>query len=564
VQLKKSSPDDPLPESATLRIAGTHLSNNDVKDEKYFDLETGRIDFGRIPPGAYFLRLQTQFGFASRQIEVAEGESRVEEFTAPESEEPVALELEIPPPAAIPTQDWKSSDLVAFATFERLPVTSGTTKWTMSSGTCQVVIGDTIESFPGPLMTISPNDPNERFQLLVSMSRERARIREQQPVSSPLTVPSGARYRLIALGVIANPDRFQMGRSGGDPYFPPVAVIWSNRHPEFPPWAKAEGNVFVVGNDESAPWNQQMFPWRIDIPEAMAREVLAQIQQNTELAAAKVVQEREIAEQKALAMVAEERASRGPTQNRVRIRFVEGTKEGPGVRPSQVALVLPGSAKPLTPVVDETGWADFGYLDAGLYSLEVQLSSGAAMSDTFVVHPRKDYEETIACPPEPTPIVTRKFLVPVSKPLQNQGIEAHIEWDYRTLDAERWDHWRLFGVVPFMKASDKTEDASRNSWTAQTRLSQSQDVAIVGEYHIRAMQIRPKSIQLNWPRPNEPGVSVVLGRAQFTDQPWLDPATTSDDPVTVGLPPDLLSKAEAVLKQITPKPIEEAATATPQ
>jgi hypothetical protein len=179
-----------------------------------------------------------------------------------------------------------------------------------------------------------------------------------------------------------------------------------------------------------------------------------------------------------------------------------------------------------------------------------------------VVHPQKDYEETIVCPPEPTPIVSRKFLVPVSEPLQQKGIEAHIEWDYRTLDAERWDHWRFFGVGPFMKASDKTEEASRNSWTAQTYLSQSQDASIVGEYHIRALQIRPKSIQLNWPRPNEPGVSVVLGRAQFTDQPWLDPAT-SDDSITIDLPPDLLTKAEAELKKFTPLPFEEAATATP-
>jgi hypothetical protein len=59
-------------------------------------------------------------------------------------------------------------------------------------------------------------------------------------------------------------------------------------------------------------------------------------------------------------------------------------------------------------------------------------------------------------------------------------------------------------------------------------------------------------------------VSVILGRAQFNDQPWLDLATANDDPITIGLPPDLLTKAEAELKKFTPLPNEEAATATPQ
>jgi hypothetical protein len=565
VQLKVGARGQSLPEQAKVRIIGTHLSNNTVQDEKYFDPETGRIDFGRISPGAYFLNLQTQFGFATRQIEVAEGESRVEEFTAPESEEPVALELEIPPPAAIPTQDWKNADLVAFATFERLPVTSGSTKWTMSTGNIQVVISDAIERTPAPLEDLSRlGSPNKRFQFLVSMYREQTRLQEQQPATSPLTLPRGARYRLIALGVIASPDRFEMGRSGGDPYFPPVAVIWNASHPEFPAWAKAEGNVFVVGNDESAPWNQQMFPWRIDIPEAMAREVLAQIQQNAELAAAKVVQEREIAEQKALAMAAEERASRGPTQNRVRIRFVEGTKEGPAVRPVYLSLSAKGTAKPLSPVLDENGWADFGYLDAGLCTLQIMLASQASTVRQFLVHPHKDFEEVIVCPPAPEPVSRRKFVVPLSEALNDKGIFAIINWEWKSPNAEKWSGWEFAAVRPFAKPADDASDSDQRQWINETFLSTADETAVVGEYATRPILIRPKSVQLYWRRPNEPGVSVILGRAQFNDQPWLDLATANDDPITIGLPPDLLTKAEAELKKFTPLPNEEAATATPQ
>ncbi|MBX3450342.1 MAG: hypothetical protein KF777_12315 [Planctomycetaceae bacterium] len=559
VQLKTSSPDDPLPESAMLRIAGTHLSNNDVKDEKYLDLETGRIDFGRIPPGAYFLRLQTQFGFATRQIEVAEGESRVEEFTAPEPEEPVKLELEIQPPAAIPTQDWKNADLVAFAKFERLPVTSGETKWSMSTGNIQVVISDAIERTLAPLEDLSRlGNPNKRFQFLVSMSRETARLREQQDASSPLTLPGGARYRLIALGVIANPDRFQMGRSGGDPYFAPVAAIWDNSHPDFPAWAKTDGNVFVAGNDESPPFDQQMFPWRIDIPEAMANEVLAQIQQNTELAAARVVQAREAAEQTALMLAAKERAARGPTQNRVRLRFVEGTKEGPAVLPVYLSLSAKGTAKPLSPVLDENGWADFGYLDAGLCTLQIMLAGQASTVRQFLVHPQKDYEEVIVCPPAPEPVSRRKFVVPLSEALKDKGIVASVTWEWKSPNAEKWSGWEFAAVRPFAKSADDASDSDQRQWINETFLSTADETTVVGEFATRPILIRPKSVQLNWPRPNEPGVSVVLGRAQFTDQPWLDLATANDDPITIGLPPDLLTKAVAELKKFTPMPIEEA------
>lgn len=552
VQLKTSSPDDPLPTPFRLHIEGTHLSNSEIESDKLFDNKTGRIDFGQIPPGAYFLRAETSFGYATRRIEIATGENRVEEFALPGVSKDVPLAIEVERPELISQEDWNQTGLCVYASFQRLPLEVRDTHWVSSDNNIEVVVGDEIARVFTP-----PNsflgDPQSRASLLEEMNRQsRIAFEKLGKPGQPASSPSGARYRLTRMGVITHPLRFQSQPSIEDLTNPPIAVIWDRSHPDFPAWANANNNVFVVGSEESPSSNGRMLPWALEIPDAMAHEVLAQIKQNAEFTAEMAVWREKLAEQKAAAMAAKERASRGPTQNRVRIRFVEGTADGPAaVRPNQVALVLPGSAKPLTPVVDGSGWADFGYLDAGLYSLEVQLSSGAAMSHSFVVHPQKDYEETIVCPPEPTPIVTRKVLIPVSKPLQNHGIEAHIEWDYRTLDAERWDHWRFFGVVPFMKASNKTEDSSRNSWTAQTRLSQSQDTAIVGEYNIRPLQIRPKSIQLNWPRPNEPGVSVILGRAQLTDQSWLDPAI-SDDPITIGLPPDLLTEAEAELKKFTP------------
>lgn len=560
VQLKTSSPDQKFPEPASLTIRGTHLSNNEVRSERYFGPESGLIDFGRIPPGAYSLGLQTQFGYSTRQIEVNAGESHVEEFTLPNPEEPIELKFDLHRPMAISQQDWDNSGLVTFAAFERLPITTGTTKWMLSPDIVKFAIGDTIKYWSVPLDSLSQlNSPSERVRFAGIVNSDWTSQFEQKGAGAgSLTLPRGTQYRLIRLGIITNPDRFRTRGKGSTTNTAPIAVIWDSSHSDFPAWAKAEGNVFVADNDSSPLFNQQMFPWRIDIPDAMANEVLAQIKQNAEFDAATVVEKREAAEKIANMLAAKERASRGPTQNRVRIRFVEGTKEGPAVRPHQVSLVLPGSAKPLTPVVDETGGADFGYLDAGLYSLEVQLSSGAAMSHSFVVHPQKDYEETIVCPPEPKPIFTRKFLVQLSEDLRNQGIEAYIEWEWQTPDAERWDGWRLASLSPFAKANEDAKDVSQLRWTVYTELNKSDETAVVGEYNIRAMRIRPKLIRLSWPRPNEAGVSVILGQSRLRDQPWVDVESSDDDPIVINLPSDLLLNAKTQLQKFTPLPNEEA------
>lgn len=564
VQLKASSPDEPLPELAKLHIEGTHLSNSEIKSDKLFDRETGRIDFGRIPPGAYFLRAETPFGYATRRIDIAMGENYVEEFALPQTGKEVPLALAIERPALISQEDWDKAGLGVFASFEPLPVSSDGDTWRNGSSRfvlqgASAEVAASIYRFPWQSITReSLGNRDSRREILQLISKSATSLGAGLPTGGPsnlpsVTVPEGLQYRLVKLGLMTLPNEFEESRRTSERNdSQPVIVLWDASHPDFPAWARAEGNIFVADTVESPPYNQLMLPWRIDIPDAMANEVLAQIQQNTELAAARVVQEREAAEQTALMLAAKERASRGPTQNRVRLRFVEETAEGPAVRPNQVALVLPGSAKPLTPVVDETGWADFGYLDAGLYSLQVHLSSGAGMTHTFVVHPQRDYEETILCPPEPTPIVTRKMLVPLPKSLQSHGIWAYVQWDWQVSEAEKWNRWGLSYLPPLKKTSPDNTDLSQRHWTGLSELKESEETAVSGEYRIRAVQIRPRMIQLNWPDAANPDVYLMLGQSQWTDQPWIDLDASTDEPIVINIPPDLVAKAEAVLKSLRP------------
>lgn len=535
VQFKTSSPDQKFPEPASLTIRGTHLSNNEVRSERYFGPESGLIDFGRIPPGAYSLGLQTQFGYSTRQIEVNAGESHVEEFTLPNPEEPIELKFDLHRPMAISQQDWDNSGLVTFAAFERLPITTGTTKWMLSPDIVKFAIGDTTSQFE-----------------------------QKDAGAGSLTLPRGTQYRLIRLGIITNPDRFRTRGKGSTTNTAPIAVIWDSSHSDFPAWAKAEGNVFVADNDSSPLFNQQMFPWRIDIPDAMANEVLAQIKQNAEFDAATVVEKREAAEKIANMLAAKERASRGPTQNRVRIRFVEGTKEGPAVRPHQVSLVLPGSAKPLTPVVDETGGADFGYLDAGLYSLEAQLSSGAELSHKFVVHPQKDYDETIVCPKPLAPIVNRQFVVPLPKPLQVSGLMVRMEWESRYSGSDQWTGWSFQRVQPFARANDGKLPDSPTGWTSKMELNELTAHGSYGRFPTRPLLVRPKSIALKYRHTVPPNPVADLANWIPTDRPWVDLATLEQDGISIELPSDVLVAAEAELKSILRQYPEEAATPAPQ
>lgn len=569
VQLKKSSPDQSFPETATLTITGAHLSNNEVKDHKYFDPETGRIDFGRIPPGAYSLDLLTMFGSATHRIEVEDGESHVEQITLPQSGEQIPLTLAIDRPPLISQEDWDRAGLCFFASFERLPFDVDGVRWKSPQTNVQVLVDDKVSRVyvsPALLNALDDQqtqDPQTRALFLEDMNRRSRFAFEQEHITKwPVVAPLGARYRLTRIGLITHPVNFQSRPSIDDLKNPPFAVIWDNSHPDFPAWAKAKDNVFVVGNDESAPWNQQMLPWRIDIPEAMAREVLAQIKQNAELAATRVVQEREIAEQKALAMAAKERASRGPTQNRVRLRFVEGTEDGPAVRPDHLALAIPSSEKPLSPVLDDNGWADFGYLDAGLYTLQVQLTGGARTSRRFVVHPQKDYEETIVCPPEPMPISKRRFVVPLPENLRHSGVRLQLMFESPPAEPAKWPDWNL-QIGPFARQNELDWIQPIGPWFPYVWLTKLTEKGLEANVRCQPLRIRLKSAQLLIPESDQLNSFRTLDAAPITDQPWIDLGTSSDEPIVINVPRDLLVEAEAVLKSLR-FTSDAAAAPTPQ
>lgn len=217
---------------------------------------------------------------------------------------------------------------------------------------------------------------------------------------------NGARFRLKTVGIIANP--FLGAKSGGEgqlymsePIQSLVAVVLDSTSPDWPAKLSA---VFVAEADK--PWRVELPPALIDAAKKQLAELAAQPRPNESSATS----------------APPAPATSDPRHNRVQVRVVEGNADGPVIKTSQVTLAQPAWAKPLSPVVDKDGQLDFGYLDAGLYTLSTSLDWGPTEERQFVLHPGRSHLEIVVAPAEPETPVEVPLRIPLTEELRKANV----------------------------------------------------------------------------------------------------------------------------------------------
>jgi hypothetical protein len=133
--------------------------------------------------------------------------------------------------------------------------------------------------------------------------------------------------------------------------------------------------------------------------------------------------------------------------NRVQVRVVEGKADGPVIKTAKVTLAQPAWEKPLEPAVADDGVLDFGYLDAGVYTLTTRLTWwGLEESRRFVVHPGKDHMETVVAPPPPQRGFDVKVVIPLNARLREAKTTANFLPQLERC-AEPFEKWVPHGVT---------------------------------------------------------------------------------------------------------------------
>lgn len=110
---------------------------------------------------------------------------------------------------------------------------------------------------------------------------------------------------------------------------------------------------------------------------------------------------------------------RDPRWNNLKIRVTRGTQDGPALEGADVVVAkLPGIGEVANPhgtehstKIDQSGMADCGYVEPGIYQATVTTSWHEATQVKFTVHPGSDHLEQIVAPENPPAITHASFQV---------------------------------------------------------------------------------------------------------------------------------------------------------
>lgn len=400
VEMQPAAPDR---ENATVGIQGLHLNNVQIATYQSVDPKTGVADFGQIPTGAYRLQIQAGEMATTRRIRIDAGQQVHEVFELPHvptGKVSVPFEVVIPADFQPLIQEH---NLVIACEFTSQPVESAGESWAVDQD-CAVAwtpeglrfpSGSDFSFFDG----YDGGPYGERAMMELKPQREsnggRMSLRKQ------------ARFRLTCVrllsGTVENQD-YSGERKKFMVHNTPLSAALKSDNPDWP----AEFNaVFVAEADK---------PWRVTLPPALIAAARAQL---AELAAHPPQPGQIVAGSPAP-------ATPDPKHNRVQVRVVEGTADGAVIKSAKVTLKQPAWEQPLEPAVDDDGVLDFGYLDAGVYTLTTRLTWwGLEESRRFVVHPGKDHTETVVAPPPPQRGFDVKVVIPLNARLREAKSTAN-------------------------------------------------------------------------------------------------------------------------------------------
>ncbi|WLD14569.1 permease prefix domain 1-containing protein [Planctellipticum variicoloris] len=418
VEVQYARPDEPRRsgESAeyTVSLRGVDISNEKIKAERPCDPKMGVASFGTLPPGGYEVWVSAQFGMlrAVRRIEVGRGERCREVFDEPPlrvRDETVTLDVNVP-------TDFRATldnqHLAVLLELTPAPVSFHDQDWELERPLRLIWTPErTLTTWPTP--GFSPEDLHRevvRKNALEAIGKNGASWPEEDGFKPhQFSRRKGARFRLKTVGIIANPFWEAKPASEGQLYMSrsiqfSVAAMLDSTSPD---WPAELDTVFVAEADK---------PWRVTLPPALAAAAMAQL---AELAAHPPQPGQIVAGSPAP-------ATPDPKHNHVQVRVVEGTADGAVIKSAKVTLKQPAWEQPLEPAVDDDGVLDFGYLDAGVYTLTTRLTWwGLEESRRFVVHPGKDHTETVVAPPPPQRGFDVKVVIPLNARLREAKSTAN-------------------------------------------------------------------------------------------------------------------------------------------
>lgn len=414
VEVQYARPDEPRRsgESAeyTVSLRGVDISNEAIKAERPCDPKTGIVSFGTLPPGGYEVWVNVQSGMlrAVRRIEVERREQHREVFAEPPlrvRDETVTLGVDVPTDFRAALDD---QHLAVLLDLTPEPVSFHDQDWELERPLRLIWTPErTLTTWS--TLDISPEDLHRevvRKNVLEGIGNNGASWPEEDGFKPhQFSRRKGARFHLKTVGIIANP--FRGGKSGGEgqlymsePVRTSIAVMLDSTSADWP----AEFNaVFVAEADK---------PWRVTLPPALIAAARAQL---AELAAHPPLPGQLVAGNPASAIA-------DPKHNRVQVRVVEEDKSGPVIKSAEVTLNQPAWAKPLSPAVGNDGSLDFGYLDAGLYTLTTALTWGPTEKRQFVVHPGRSHLEVVVAPAAPKTSIEVPVRIPLTEELRKANV----------------------------------------------------------------------------------------------------------------------------------------------
>ncbi len=419
VEVRYARPDEPRRsgESAeyTVSLRGVDISNETIKAERPCDPKTGVASFGTLPPGGYEVWVSAQFGMlrAVRRIEVERREQHRAVFAEPPlrvRDETVTLDVNVP-------ADFRATldnqHLAVLLELTPEPVSFHDQDWELERPLRLIWTPErTLTTWPTP--GFSPEDLHRevvRKNALEAIGKNGASWPEEDGFKPhQFSRRKGAHFRLKTVGIIANPFWEAKPASEGQLYMSrsiqfSVAAMLDSTSPD---WPAELDTVFVAEADK---------PWRVTLPPALTAAARAQL---AELACQPPLPGRPVAGDPAP-------ATADSAHNRVQVRVVEGNADGPVITTATAWLTQPDWEKPLAPVIEDDGTLDFGYLDAGVYSLTTLLKWGPKGECRFVVHPGKNVVETVVAPVSPEHGLEVRIVAPLPAKLREAGVVLQLD-----------------------------------------------------------------------------------------------------------------------------------------